>query len=110
MKNSRLVVIDNDSYTSSVLTLLKDQLANSQLLQCEASRVSFAKGAVVGTIWADGGNVHCQCAGKDCTLPLGDLGRLTFVLQRPHLSVQVLASESTGAEHCAQISLPVADH
>ena len=96
------------SYTSAVLSLLKERLIHSRLQACEPQRVEFVKGPASGAIWLAGGEVHVQSGGNETTLPLGDKGELTFDLQGRELSVTITAAESNGAHHSVQVSLPLA--
>ena len=96
------------SYTSAVLSLLKDRLIQSQLQTCEPERVHYVKGPASGAIWMAGGEVHFQSGANETTLPLGDKGELTFELQGRELSVTITAAESDGAHHSVQVSLPLA--
>lgn len=96
------------SYTSSVLSLLKDQLIHSRLEKWEAGRVTYMKGKAEASIWVEDGEVHFQQGEQQSTLPLGDKGKLTFELVGSALSVTIVAAESSGAEHSTEVSLPLA--
>ena len=96
------------SYTSAVLSMLKDRLIHSRLEACQPQRVDFVKGPASGTIWMADGEVHLQSGTNKTSLPLGDKGELAFDLQGGELSVTITAAESDGDHHSVQVSLPLA--
>lgn len=98
------------SYTSSVMSLLKDQLIGSEVREWTPHRISFTKGAKEGSIWVEQGQVHFQQGPDQSELPLGDKGDLTFDVRGSELSVAILASEEeSGVEHSVAVTLNLAN-
>lgn len=97
------------SYTSSVMSLLKDQLIGSEVRQWAPERVCFVKGAREGAIWVEQGQVHFQQGQSQSELPLGDKGHLTFDVRGSEISIAIVAAEEdSGAEHSVGITLQLA--
>lgn len=96
------------SFASEALLLVKEQLIGAQILECAPDRVVYIQRGAKSLLWNEPGLLQCEEGKVRRSVPLGDQGKLEFSWQNEEILVTILTAESEGAEHQAQVALPVA--
>lgn len=95
------------SYSSNVLMVVKDQLFGAQLLSLTSERVDYIHKGARSSLWVENGALQCLYGKEQESFPVGDLGKLVFTLIGDEVSVQIVTSETDGAEHSTQVHVRV---